>query len=211
VIVLAAGTAHADVLSLRLEAHGGGMGGAGVGGAQKDEAFFRDARGGAYGGLIGVEVLFVDVWVNHHQIRDQDGLAGTWTQFMFGLDLDFEMRDPPPQDFTADGKAKKTKKGKKQGKLKGYIELGLGFGFGVGTGQQIEPPLNNAQVSDKGFLVEGKFGIGFAAGKVLSFGVSVPIGLGYYFKNGFANDEDNHYSGLQGAVLLVMRGKIKLK
>jgi len=204
------GDARADVLSLRVEAHGGGIGGVGVGGAQEDLAFFKDARGGTYGGLIGVEALFVDVWVDHHQIRDNGGLAGTWTQFMTGIDLDFELRDEPPEDFTADGK-KKSKGPKPEGKLKGYIELGIGFGFGVGTGQQIDPPLNNAQVSDKGFLVEGKFGAGFAVGKVLSFGISVPVGLGYYFKNGFANDENNHYSGLQGAVLFVVRGKIKIK
>lgn len=205
-LLLAAGEAHADVLSLRVEAHGGGMGGAGMGGAAKDQAFFKDARGGAYGGLVGLEALFIDVWVDHHQIRTGDGLIGTWTQFMTGLDLDFELRDPPPEDFSKD-----KKKAQPKGKLKGYIELGLGFGFGVGTGQQIDPPLNNAQVSDKGFLIEGKFGAGFALGKVLSLGVSVPVSAGYYFKNGFANDENNHYSGIEGAVLFVVRGKIKIK
>ncbi len=210
-LLAAAGDARADVLSLRVEAHGGGIGGVGVGGAQEQDAFFTDARGAGYGGLIGLEVVFVDVWVNHHQILNGDGLAGTWTQFMTGIDLDFERRDDPPEEFTADGKKPNPGKDKPEGKLKGYIEAGIGFGFGVGTGQQVDPPLDNAQVSDKGFLVEGKLGAGWALGKVLSLGISIPVSLGYMFKNGFANDEANHYYSVQGAVLLVVRGKLKIK
>lgn len=204
-LVLCAGDARADLFSVRLEAHGGGMGGVGLGGEATDEAFFNDARGGAYGGLVGVEAVFLDVWVDHHQIRGADGLIGTWTQFMAGLDLDFEFRETPPEDFSE-------KKGAKpEGKLKGYLELGIGFGFGVGTGQQIDPPLDNSEVSDKGFLVEGKFGAGWAMGKVMSVGISIPVGLGYLFKNGFVNDEGNHYYGLDAAVMLVLRAKIKVK
>ncbi|MBE7450452.1 MAG: hypothetical protein HS111_16605 [Kofleriaceae bacterium] len=40
-----AGTASADVLSLRAEAHGGGAGGLGVAGDRKDDAFQNNARG----------------------------------------------------------------------------------------------------------------------------------------------------------------------
>jgi hypothetical protein len=203
-LVVCAADARADLLSFRAEAHGGGTGGVGMGGDAKDEAFFNDARGGSYGGLVGVEALYIDVWVDHHQIVSGDGLIGTWTQFMTGLDLDYEMRDPV-DDFS-DQKGPKP-----QGKLKGYLEAGIGFGFGVGTGQQIDPPLDNSEVSDKGFLAELKFGAGFAMGKVLSLGVSLPISAGYYIKNGFANDQGNHYYGLEGSLMLVLRGKITVK
>ncbi len=205
-LVVTAHDARADLLSVRLEAHGGGMGGTGLGGAAKDAAFFSDARGGSYGGLIGLEALFLDVWVDHHQIVAGDGLIGTWTQFMAGLDLDYEMRDAPPEDFAKDAKGPKP-----EGKLKGYLEAGLGIGFGVGTGQQIDPPLDNSEVSDKGFLAELKLAAGFAIGKVMSIGVSLPISAGYYIKNGFANDQGNHYYGIEGALLLVVRAKIKVK
>lgn len=190
--------ARADVLSLRVEGHGGGAGGAGIGGAQRDEAFFNGARGPAYGFLVGIEALFVDVWVDHHQILAGDPLS-TWTQFMAGFDLDHELRKPRPE-------------GGGEGKQTGYFEVGVGLGFGVGTGQQVELPLNAAQVSDRAFLIEGKLGAGMTLGRgTIGLGVSLPVSVGYFFKSGFANDADNHYWGAQAALLVVVRGKIKLK
>jgi len=204
--LFAARQAHADILSLRVEAHGGAMGGAGMGGAAKDDAFFKDARGGVYGALVGIEALFIDVWVDHHQIVGGDGLIGTWTQFMTGLDVNFDIHGASTPADASDPKS-----AKHEGKVKGYVELGMGLGFGVGTGQQVMPPLDNAQVSDKGFLIEGRFGAGLALGSVLSLGVSVPVSAGFYFKNGYANVTNNHYTGVEGAVLVVLRSKIKLK
>lgn len=200
-LVCAAGAspAHADILSLRVEAHGGGGAGTGVGGARQDEAFFDGAKGGAYGALVGLEALFVDVWVQHHQYVAGDPIS-TWTQFMTGLDLDFELRaDPKPGSD-------------EPGRQTGYLEAGIGLGFGVGTGQQVELPLDAGELSDRAFLVEVKLGAGLTFGRgVFGVGISVPVSAGYFFKSGFANNEDNHYYGAQGAVMLVVRGKIKLK
>ena len=206
ILVLGTGVARADILSLRVEGHLGGAGGSGLGGDEQasEEAFFEGATGATWGFLVGLEALFVDAWVEHHQYADQEDFLGTWTQFMVGLDLDFERFKPGPTG--ADGKPEG------QGKKSGYFELGFGFGFGVGTGQQVEPPLDASEVTDRGFLVEGKLGAGmYVANGLLGIGVSVPVQAGYFFKSGFANDESNQYWGAQGALLLVVRGKIKLK
>lgn len=207
VIGALAGDARADILSLRVEGHLGGGGGASVGQsavAEEQVGFFdaERARGPAWGFLVGVEALFVDVWVDHHEYVASGELRGTWTQFMAGIDLDHELRKTATEE---------QKKRGEEGKQTGYVEVGLGFGFGVGTGQQPELPLDNAQVSDKGFVVEAKLGAGFVLGGVVGVGVSVPVSAGYLFKSGFANDRDNQYASVQGAVMVVVRGKIKLK
>ena len=203
-VLVAARDARADVASLRLEGHLGGAGGTGLGGAQKDEAFFEGARGGAYGALVGIEILFVDVWVEHHQFVTPSKFLGTWTQFMTGLDLDLEGRKD-----VSKAEAKKGEEGAK----KSYMEVGIGFGYAVATGQQVDPPLDASEVTDKGFLVEGRFSAGLWVGEHagLGLGITIPISAGYFFKQGFANDVANHYYQAEAAALLVVRGKIKLK
>jgi len=204
IVVALAGSASADILSVRIEGHGGGAGGLGVAGDRKDDAFQNNARGGAYGGLLGVEVLFVDAWVQHRQYND-GALLGTWTQFMTGLDLDLPIGggDPIPGKKDPDAKTP----------AKGYFELGLGLGFGVGTNRQVDPPLDNSEVNDKGFLVEGKLGAGYNLGSVASLGVLVPVTAGYYFMSdlGTANNTGTHYQAIEAAFLVNLRFKIKVK
>lgn len=201
-LLAAPAAAHADLLSLRVEAHGGGAGGVGVGGDQKDNAFQAGARGGAYGALVGAELLFVDGWVSHQQYND-GALIGTWTQFMLGMDVDVDLGVPtaPPG-------------GKAKGRPKGYFEAGLGLGFGVGTGQQVELPLDNSEVTDKGFLLEAKLGAGVNLGPVFSLGFVIPVTGGYFFKSGpgvAANDTGTHYEAIGAAFLVNARFKLKLK
>lgn len=197
------GAAHADLLSFRAEAHGGGGGGLGVAGAQKDNAFQRGARGGIYGAAVGLEILLVDAWVQHHQYAKSDGLIGTWTQFMVGMDVDVDTGVP------------EAKPGQKErGRPKGYFEAGLGLGFGVGTGQQVELPLDNGELTDKGFLAEAKLGAGYNLGPLASIGFVIPVSYGYYFKSGrgiVANDEDTHYQAVEAAFLVNFRLKLKIK
>lgn len=206
-----AGSASADVLSLRAEAHGGGAGGLGVAGDRKDDAFQNNARGAAYGVLVGAEIMFVDVWVQHRQYLRAgaepgvDRFAGTWTQFMTGLDLDLDLGGGEPVPGSKDPD-KKTP-------AKGYLELGLGVGFGVGTDRQVDPPLDNAQVSDKGFLAEARFGAGANFGGMVSLGVAVPVTAGYYFMSdtGAANNTGTHYQAIEAAFLVNLRLRLKVK
>jgi hypothetical protein len=183
--------AHAGVFDLYAQAEGGGAAGFGVAGAQKDNDFFGGADGGMYGAKIGAEVLFTDVWIEHWQLTDLKGIRGTWTQFMVGADVDFPVGDVAP------GKKPKT-----------FAEIGIGAGFGLGTGQQVEPPLDNAQVTDKGFIAELSVGVDYRFNNVLSLGLAVPVTYGYLFKNGPgipANDEDKQYHELAVTPMLYLR------
>lgn len=203
---LAAATpAAADVLSVRAELHAGGAGGAGLAGGAKDHAFAEGARGASYGALVGAELLFVNAWVDHHQFND-GGLIGTWTRFMAGFDVNVDLGKPL--------RPAGTKAGAKAGRAKGYLELGLATGFGLGTGQQVELPLDNAQLTDKGFLVEGRVGAGYNLNRVMAIGFTLPIEYGYLFKSGtgvVANDDNNQYQQLTASFMVNLRFRLKAK
>lgn len=197
--------AVADVLTVYGEAHGGGMYGMGIGGAQQDAAFSRKARGVGYGALVGAHVLIFDGHVKHHQYLPVGGSSSdpadprpklaTWTQFNVGMSL--KLRSGSEQQQKA-GKG-------------GYFEIGVFAGFGVGTGAQVQPPLDNAQITDKGFLLEGKLGVGKSLSRQLEIGISVPVSAGYMFKSGngaAANDVSTHYQAVQADAMLVLRGNL---
>jgi hypothetical protein len=194
--------AHADVLSLRAEALGGGMGGIGITGEQatRDAAFFAERAGPGYGALVGAEVFYVDAWVSHLQFP-RGATVGTWTTFGLGIDLDHVLRKPAPVKKGVVGVGKQT----------GYLEAGVSVTYCVGTGQQVEPPLDASELSDRGFALDLRFGAGFTLAGGLSLGVALPISGGYFFKQGFANDESTHYTSVQAGLLLVARGKLTLR
>ncbi len=183
--------AHADVFRVFAEAHGGGMYGLGTGGDQKDKAFFKESPHAAYGLLVGAELLFADLWIEHHQFTNGSRVA-TWSKIGLGVHTQISLAS------TKDQKAG----------VGGYLELSSGAFFGVGTGQQVMPPLDNAQISDRGFLIQGAIGFGTHLTKNLDFGVTVPVSWGYFFKQGAANDTSNHYQGVQGEALLVFRAQV---
>lgn len=197
VVVLGAPTVgHADVFKLFGEVHGGGMYGKGLAGGQKDAAFFAQSPHGVYGVSVGAELLFFDAWIEHHQYTDGSRLT-TWTQFGLGIHNMLDLGDE---------KQRKDHKG-------GYLEFGGALFFGVGTGQQVMPPLDNAQLSDKGFLIEGRFGFGTHLSKNFDLGLSVPVSYGFFFKSGngaTANDTSTQYRSVQAEGLLVLRGKVAL-
>ena len=106
----------------------------------KDSAFFAKAPHLDYGVQVGAELLFFDAWIQHHQLTDGSRIS-TWTQFGIGVHGTVDFGDPKEQ---------KAHEG-------GFFEFGLGGWFGLGTGQQVMPPLDNAQITDKAFLVEGRY------------------------------------------------------
>lgn len=192
--MLAPATASAEVFKLYGEAQGGGLFGKGIAGDHKDDSAFAGGRG-AYGALVGGQFLIFDVHIQHRQYINGDGLT-TWTNFSGGLNFGFD---------TGSAEEKKANKG-------GYVSLGVGLAFGVGTGAQVMPPLDNAQVTDKGFLLEGKLGFGKHLNKVFDIGLSVPVSYGYLFKSGngaTANDTSNQYQTIQAEALLVLRANIR--
>ena len=196
-VTLAGGArAEADILSVDAELHAGGAHGFGISGDQKASAFYVGIPAPAYGVELDAEVLMIDVWVRHHQFYSSKRIA-TWTAFATGLDTEI--------DFSA------TKKHPHRGS---FLDLGVYVGFGMGTGQQVEPPLDAAQITDKGFFVEGRLGFGTHLGRFFDLGVVVPAGGGYYFKSGpgaVVNDTSNHYQAAQVEALLFLRMRLKAK
>lgn len=208
-ILAVATPAAAEVLQLRAELHGGAGGGVGIAGDQQDDAFHDGATGGIYGVSVGVEFLFLDGWVQHDQYVTADDFLGTWTQFMLGFDTELGVGEKTKgtEDVT-DAQGRTSAEG---GYAPTYIELGMAVGFGVGTGQQVEPPLDAAQVTDRGFLVQAHAGFGYRLNRVISLGLTVPVQAGYMFKSGVANDLGNHYQSIQAAVLANLRITLTLK
>jgi hypothetical protein len=188
-------TASAEVFKVYGEAQGGGMYGKGIAGDHKADSAFQGGRG-AYGVLVGAQVLIFDAHVHHRQYINGDGLT-TWTQFTAGLNFGFD---------TGSEQDKKEGKG-------GYVAFGVGLGFGVGTGAQVDPPLDNSQVTDKGFLLEGRLNFGTHLNKVFDIGAQVPVSYGYLFKSGngaTANNTSNQYQSVQAEALLVLRANIHI-
>jgi hypothetical protein len=192
--------AHADVVLLYGRIDGGAMVGKGTGGDQKGEDFFQNAPNGTYGVDVVGRFLFLAAEISHHQYAfvsgsDSTNSLRTWTQFSAGIDFDANL---------GSYEQKKQHKGN-------FVQFAALAGFGLGTGQQVEPPLDNGQVSDKGFMLGGKFGFGTHLSKLFDFGLLIPVEYGYFFKNGVAaNDLSNHYQGLHAEALLYLRLNIKL-
>jgi hypothetical protein len=187
-------TASAEVFKLYGEAQGGGLYGKGIAGDHKDTSAFQGGRG-AYGVAVGGQFLIFDVNVRHNQFINGDGLT-TWTQFGGGFNFGFD---------TGTEAEKKQHKG-------GYVAFGVGLAFGVGTGAQVDPPLDNSEVTDKGFILEGKLNFGKHLNKVFDIGLQIPVSYGYIFKSGngaTANMTENQYQTVQTEVFLVLRANIR--
>ncbi len=195
--LLWAGAAEAKVLEVYAQAQGGGGSGRGVAGTLKDDDFFHGAGGASYGAKLGAEVLWLDGWVEHDQYTD-GALIGTWTQFMFGSDWDFPIgEEPEPGE-----------------KPKSYGQIGFAVGFGMGTGRQVDPPLSNDEITDKGFVGQISFGAEYRMNKVMAFGVNVPVTYGYLWKNCptcAANDENNQYQSVSAMAMLYLRFYLHVK
>jgi hypothetical protein len=188
-------TASADIFKLYGEGQGGGMYGKGIAGDHKADSAFQGGRL-AYGVALGAQILIFDAHVQHRQYINGDGLT-TWTQFSAGLNFGFDT-----------GSEEEKKKGES-----GYVAFGVGLAFGVGTGAQVDPPLDNAQVTDKGFLLEGRLNFGKHLSKVFDFGLQVPVSYGYLFKSGngaTANNTSDQYQSVQAEALLILRANINL-
>ena len=196
ILACAVSPAHADVLVLYGDVVGGGMFGKGTGGDQESAAFFGNAPNGAYGARVGARLLFLGAVIDHTQYTNGSSLA-TWSQISTGLDVELGL---------GTDKEKKEHKG-------AYMDIAAMLGFGVGTGQQVMPPLSNDEITDKGFIVQGRFAYGKHLSSLLDVGLAVPVSWGYFIKNGTdaaANDLSTHYQSMQIEALLYLRIGLRL-
>jgi len=190
--------ADADVLKLFGEVHGGAVGGKGLSGApvDQDKDFFSNVPHGAYGVRVGARFLILEGAIQHHQFTNGSRLS-TWTQFSTGIGI---------QADVGDQEARKAHKS-------GFLDMGVDVAFGLGTGQQVDPPLSNDEISDKGVLIEGRVGFGKHLNELFDIGVVVPVSWGYFLKSDFdaaANDPSTHYKSFQIEALAYLRLNLKL-
>jgi hypothetical protein len=182
-VLVAATPASAAVFELSASLRVGAVTGSGLGGAQKDADFFAGARGSAWGAALGLEVFWLALTVEHTQLADLDEVRGTWTQVMVGPHFMF------PLDRV-------------------YADLGVSVGYGVGTGQQIVPPLDDGEVSDKGLVLQLRVGLEYRLNRFLGVGVMVPLGWGYLVKNDLpVTETEGHYTSFHAMVLGTMTAR----
>jgi hypothetical protein len=102
-VILSAGAppAEAKLFELNIKIHGGGMGGLqladSVDPANTDpelaavagEDFFLRRRGAMFGGVVGVEIFFIDIMYEFYQFADANGLSSTLSNIFIGFDWHF--------------------------------------------------------------------------------------------------------------------------
>jgi hypothetical protein len=207
VLAVFSSPAQADLISLTAAAQGGAASGRGVSGDFKDDTFAQGAEGGTYGALLGIELLLIDVWVEHNQYQGSDGLTGTFTSFMLGFDSEL--------DLGGRSGAKKNSSGKLVGgHATWFADFGFGAGAGFGTGQQVDPPLDNSEITDKGLLAQAQFGLGYRLTESFAFMLQVPVQYRFMWKSGdgaVINNNETHYQSMAASALLALRFKLKLK
>ncbi len=191
-VLLAAGRAVAGPFELHADLRVGAASGYGLGGDQKDNDFFDHTRGGTYGVLVGMRVLFFEASIEHDQFTDFSSVKGTWTELDAGIGIAIAVDD------VLRGESNRL-----------FVNVGLDLGAGFGTGRQISPPLDNAQISDKGVLLNGRIGIEYRVLPFLALAAEFPAGWGYMLKNDVpANLDGSSYTSFHFMVLGVLRGRV---
>jgi hypothetical protein len=198
VVAALAAPASADIFRLSAELQAGGMYGKGASGDQQDTAFAAKAPHFVYGAQVTGELFFLDAWVQHQQFADFNGTFMTWTQF--GLGVHFQFDQGTEQE-------RKQKKGN-------FLEFAAGGFYGIGTPIQVKPPLDKAQLSDQGFSLEGRFGVGKHLSSVFDIVLTVPASYGWFTKPNdsgcSANNLSCSYQAWQIEVLAQLRGTLRL-
>lgn len=167
----------------------------GGGGSADQLDYFDLERGPALGLELGAEILFIDVMVNATRMFDQraneeagvkGGGSGTLFQFLLGID----------GDFAIDGLERPST----------FLRLGLNGGLGLGLHRDVRPPLDNSQVSAKGFMGNAVVALDHHLNRFFVVGVEASPGYHYFLPGGASpnqgiNDADNqshgfHFMGL---------------
>jgi hypothetical protein len=168
---LLARPAAARLLDLRA---GGLVGGLTGWGTTDNTPDFFDRKSGAGAGVeVGARLLVFDFSLNFVQLFDGNGRNGTFSQALVGLAFDI----PVGNQYFA-----KNELG--AGKSQNIIRPIVGAGFGIGTPEPVQPPLDNAQISDKGFV--SRMGVGYEHyfNPFIAVGAQADFGYHYFVGGG---------------------------
>lgn len=172
--------AEAKLLDLYASMKGGWVTGQGSNSlAANASDYFDLAQGPSMGFELGAEVLFIDFIVSGTRIfdqRSQDEVrvsgpgGGTLFQFLLGLDGDFAL-DSHPEPST-------------------FLRLGVNGGVALGLHRDVRPPLDNDQVSDKGFVWNGVVALDYHLNKLFVVGLEASPGYHFFFPGGAAANQN---------------------
>jgi hypothetical protein len=184
-IALAARPAQARLIDLYAGVRAGGMTGWGTTSNTPD--FFERRRGFGPGVNLGVKLLVFDLSANFTQFFDGNGRSGTLTQLLFGLNIDVPVGNDKFQE------------GVERGKSRNIIRPILNFGVAAGTPEPVRPPLDNAQISDKGFVSYMAVGYEHFLNEFIGVGAQVDYGYHYFVGGGksMLAANQSHSSGYQ--------------
>jgi hypothetical protein len=170
VAALAARPAEARLLDLRAGARAGGM--AGWGTTPNTPDFFERKRGPGLGIEVGARLLIFDFSASFTQLFDGNGTNGTFTQGLVGIAIDVPVGN---QLFQG---------GIENGKSRNIIRPTAGVGAGVGTPEPVHPPLDNAQISDKGLFPYAGIGFEHFLNEFMGVGAQADFAYHYFFGGG---------------------------
>jgi hypothetical protein len=122
---------------------------------------------------VGARLLIFDFSVNFNQLFDGNGRNGTFTQALAGIAIDI----PIGNQVFAKGDIG-------EGKSKNILRPIVGAGFGIGTPEPVSPPLDNAQISDKGLVTRAGLGYEHFFNSFIGAGTQVDFGYHYFVGGG---------------------------
>jgi hypothetical protein len=169
--------AEARLLDLHAGLRGGGM--TGWGATANTPDFFNNTRGPGLGFEVGARLLVFDLSANHFQVFDSSGRVGTLTQLLLGFEYDIPVGDTKLSN----------------GSSQNVITPGLVGGFGFGTPGPVKPPLDDAQISDKGLVSHFKLAYEHFLNSYLAVGLEGDIGYHYFLGGKVVTNSQDHSSG----------------
>jgi hypothetical protein len=182
VLVLASRPAEARLLDLHVGGRVGGL--TGWGSTDRTPDFFAHTRGAGIGFEAGLKLLIIDLSVTFTQVADGSGTVGTLTQFLLG----------PTFDIPA-GSAKF-----ENGDSRSIFRPGLQAGFGFGTAGPVSLPLDNKQLSDKGFVSYASLAYEYFLNPFIGVGAQAQFGWHYFLGGQVINSaNEDHSTGYQVA------------
>jgi hypothetical protein len=165
-VALAARPAEARLVDVHAGARAGGI--VGWGSTPNTPDFFDGTRGPGMGVEVGAKLLVLDLSANFLQVFNGNGRAGTLAQLLLGFEFDIPVGNLKFQN----------------GKSRNIIRPALAGGVAFGTPKPVSPPLDNAQISDKGFVSQMEVAYEFFLNPFMAVGAEADFGYHYFVGGG---------------------------
>jgi hypothetical protein len=191
------GSARAQTRTKWVDLYGSVLVGGTTGGGTARGApdFFDRSEGLASGVKLGVRLFVVDFSLRFLQMIDSHGASSTLSTALLGSSLEIPLVGGG-QDITG-----------RPRRLEVVLRPGLGAGFALGTPAPVHLPIDNAQLSAKGFLVEGSCGVERLFGPYFGIGATLEGGYHYLFgQSATLNSGSDRSQGWQLAIFTTFTG-----